>query len=155
MRICPGANRRDDKDRAARALQDPRGDSADQEIVERSVAMRPHDDEVCPEPFGFLQDLVRMGTLDMQARGLDPGACELLFPLLEFLVFRSKIARNSHPDALRPRLVADEVRVRIGNVQKGDVRAKRLCEARSSFDHRRGNIGEVERNQNRFGIHKW
>ncbi len=90
----------------------------------------------------------------MQRGHLERSAfLKLRFQRVELLVKGSHFARHSHAHRLRAGLEADEIRLRLLDMQQDDAGTKRFGHRARRLRHTRRDIGEIHRDENRFDVH--
>jgi hypothetical protein len=68
-------------------------------------------------------------------------------------MLRFEIACDAQPHGLRARLEADEIRLRLRDMQKHDATTKGACHVACNLHDRCGNIGEINGHKDGFDFH--
>ena len=137
-----------EEDGTGSVFEDGVANAAEDEVVERAVAVGAHDDQVAGGAFGFVKDFFRGRALH-EKRG-DPKAIlfEFLADGLQPAMAPSVIFSDVVANGLRSGVIPDELGIRRLDMKKTQRSVHPVGELAGRLDHGIGHIGKIEWHQN-------
>lgn len=112
------------------------------------MSVRTDDNRVGPEPRSLREDLLHRRTLNQECARGNGSIPELLRNRLKIPMLVSQLVGAIVADRLRTHLVSDELGIRRGYVNEGQLGGKGLREQRRLLNHRFRDWRKVHRYQN-------